>query len=143
MERSKEADVCLDWVLIRGPRFISYMALRMEAKEKATETIGIDGRHRRLPSSSSMQVLVTSLLQGNTSTPLSIRKPRRTTCIGDSVTPVIAFTSLALCSRMELSFERRTPRKRNVGRKGKNRRHISVNRRVEVIPKGDQPRPLW
>ena len=101
MERSKVADVCVDWVLAREPRFISYMALRIEAKEKAIETIGMEGRQRRLPSSSSMQVLVTSLVQGNTSTPLSIRKPRRTTCIGDSVTPVIAFTSLALRSRAE------------------------------------------
>ena len=79
LERSKVAEVCVDWVLIRGPRFISYMALRIEAKEKAIETIGMEGRQRRLPSSSSMQVLVTSLLQGKTSTPLSIRKPRRTT----------------------------------------------------------------
>ena len=79
MERSKVADVCVDWVLTRGPRFISYMALRIEASEKAIETIGIEGRHSRLPSSSSIQVLETSLFQGKTNTPLSIKKPRRTT----------------------------------------------------------------
>ena len=109
MERSKVVDVCVDRFFIRGPRFMSYIALRIEAKEKAIETIGMEGRHRRLPSSSSMQVLVTSLLQGKTRTPLSIRKPRRTTCIGDSVTPVMDFTSFAFRSRKELSLERRTP----------------------------------
>ena len=79
MDKSSATEVFAHFACTRGPRFISYMALRIEASEKAIETIGIEGRHSRLPSSSSIQVLETSLFQGKTNTPLSIKKPRRTT----------------------------------------------------------------
>ena len=64
---------------VRGLRFISNIALRMEAREKARETIGIEGRHSLLPNSSSIHVLDTSLFQGNTKTPFSMRNPKITT----------------------------------------------------------------
>ena len=98
-----------DWSFIRGPRFMSYMALRMEAAEKAIETMGREGRQRRLPNSSSMQVDETSSLQGKTSTPFNMRKPSSTIWIGDSVTPVMAFTSLALVSQRTGLLDSKTP----------------------------------
>ena len=93
---------------VRGLRFISTMALRMEAREKAIETIGMEGRHSLLPNSSSIQVLDTSLFQGKTRTPFSMRNPSITTCSGDSVTPAIALTSLAFVSHWNESCEMRT-----------------------------------
>ena len=102
-------EVYTDWSFIREPRFMSYIALRIEATEKVIETMGREGRQRRLPNSSSMQVDETSSLHGKTSTPFNIRKPRRTIWIGDSVTPEMAFTSLALVSQRTELLDRRTP----------------------------------
>ena len=133
----------MDWSFIRGPRFMSYMALRMEATEKAIETMGREGRQRRLPNSSSMQVDETSLLHGKTSTPFNMRKPRSTIWIGDSVTPAMAFTSLALVSQRIGLLDRRTPAYRRVGRRGKRSKHKAARRIVVAPPKGDQARPLW
>ena len=79
MERTNEAEIWGGMFFVRGFRFISNMALRMEAREKAIETIGMEGRHSLLPNSSSMHVLDTSLFQGNTKTPFNMRNPSITT----------------------------------------------------------------
>ena len=77
---------------------MSINVFMIDSIENSIEAMGREGKQAALPRESSTQDDDSSSFQGRVRTPLIISQSKLISCSGDSIPPVIAFSSLACVS---------------------------------------------